>query len=287
MIQRESYNRFSPIFLERHKDILRQDLFHHVLAYLLFIEDSHDEHFRQKTILTLGLDYYHKAVNTGKKASQLDAIKLILQIPDSTYLADHYEDCYPLWLIQANLKERIENGSFRMVDKLGWTMLEMSKAYYSRYHEHRASLTETLRLTLGEKPLKSGDRRKNALAGDKSATKIFKKYKSVCHFIMAFEYMRRGECPIDEGRLSDEKTSFNIDTQEQVSRFLNLSAWFRRELRVLVRPNVKDPALFPESNLLSLPEWVTCDGVDILVKPHAQKLQEIEQDWGFTKERYL
>lgn len=276
MVYRESYSRFTPVFLERQQEVFRQDVFHHVLTYLLFTIDCRNEHLRQNAILTLGMDYYHSSRNKGESGPQLDAIKIILEIPDSTYLADHYEDSYPLWLIQRDLKARIEDNSFKMVDQLGWTMLKMSKAYYIRYRERRASLTEALRLTLGETPLKSGDGR--YIAGEKTFSRAFNKYRPVCHFIMAFEYMRRGERVLEdeEDPSSYDILDFSIDTADQVDRFLSLALWFRKELRELVRPNVKDPALFPESELIVLPEWINCKGVDISIKPHAKKLRELD-----------
>jgi hypothetical protein len=292
MIYRESYSRLSSEFLQKHRDVISHDVFHHVLAYLLFSADCRCkdgcrcEDFHQKAILSMGMAFYHKAQKEQASSLQLDVIKLILNLPDSTYLAEHYEECYPLWLINEELKARIKDNSFKMVDNLGWTMLEMSMAYYKRFRERRASLTEALRLTLGENPLKSGDKRKKYLAGDKTLSKTFNQYKPVCHFILAFEYMRRGERFIDEEDWSHENANFSIDTTDQIERFLSLSLWFRRELRELIRPNVKDPALFPESKLVSLPDWVTCDGIEIIVKPHAQKLREIERNWivGDTSE---
>ncbi|MBP6985365.1 MAG: hypothetical protein KBB83_02090 [Alphaproteobacteria bacterium] len=288
MIYRELYNRFSPEFLRQHHDVVIQDVFHHVQAYLLFStecrckENCRCEHFQQKAILSMSMAYYHKAQKEQASTEKLEAIKIIFNLPDTAYFADTYEDGYPLWLIQDELEERIKDNSIKIVDRLGWTMLKMSKAYYEKWRERRASLTEALRLILGEKPLKSGDKEKIYLAGAKNLSKTFGQYKSASHFIMALQYMRRGESVLAEEEVNDENVSITIDTPAQIERFLSLSLWFRQELRLLIRPNVKIPELFQESELVSLPDWICYAGIDIHIKPHQIKLQELESGAEFV-----
>lgn len=89
---------------------------------------------------------------------------------------------------------------------------------------------------------------------------MLNKYKSVVHFILALEHMRKEA----EGNMIHESTgAYHLDGYHQIDRFLGLSLWFRTELLKLVRPNVKDPELFHEHELLALPSWVGCEHISI------------------------
>src|SRR5471030_3339318 len=98
MIYRQSNENFSPTYLEKHHDIVLQDVFHHILAFLLYPHSGECDDMRQRVILSLSLDYYNKAKDEDH--DRIEAIKGLLQIPDDHIIRKRFSEAYPLWLIQ-------------------------------------------------------------------------------------------------------------------------------------------------------------------------------------------
>lgn len=121
-------------------------------------------------------------------------------------------------------------------------------------------------MILGNTPLKTQAKKleKEAhLCGEKAYGTKLNTYKSVCHFIAAFNLMEERE------------PSFSMPNPQQIKEFLNLSHWFREKLLSLQTPNIKDKSLFPEATLLPLPLWITPDEVHTPIDPFEDKLLEI------------
>src|SRR3990167_1436127 len=98
MIYRESFENFSEEYLEKYLDVVLQDLFHHMQAFLLYPYAEKSEDMRQRIILSLSLDYYNKA--NDEDPDRIEAIKVLFQIPDDHSIRKRFSEAYPLWLIQ-------------------------------------------------------------------------------------------------------------------------------------------------------------------------------------------
>lgn len=262
--------------MSEHRDVVLEDTWHHVQGYLLFplncaCQDCQCGYWRQKVILTLNMVFYHQLKLSNTPPEKLHAAKLILDLPDFSYLREHYSDSYPLWLIQKELKTRFEQKEFKIVDSLCWTMMQIAQANRPYGNELRTSITEAVRFILGDKPLKVGAQ--DYLCGEKAFGRMLNKYKSVIHFILALEHMRKEE---EDNKIYEREGAYLLHGSSQLDRFLSLSLWFRTELLKLVRPNVKDPELFHEHELLALPSWVGCEHISIPIHPLEQKVQEIK-----------
>ncbi len=203
----------------------------------------------------------------------IDAMKKIFNLPDDSYFKSHYEECYPLWLIKDELKKQEEQKHFRIVSRLCWILLRSSKSYTHLGFQPQASIKDAVDLIMGKMPLKSKNTimKMEHLCSEKVYGRMLKRYMSVCHFILAHEHMR-GEYA--GGWYGGE--AFSFTPNDQVARFLSLSHWFRAELRKPIRTNVKEPELFPERHLISLPEWVNPGDIDIPIPPIEEKVREID-----------
>lgn len=277
MIYRNSYSRFADSYIAEYRGVVLEDVWHHVQGHLLFplgctCKDCQCNHWRQQVILTLNMVYYHQLKGNHVPPEKLYGTKLILDLPDDSYLVEHYQDSYPLWLIHKELKMRFDNKDFKTVDTLCWTMMEIAQANRLYLSELRTSITEAVRFILGEKPLKVGAQ--DYLCGEKAFGRMLNKYKSVVHFILALEHMRKED--ERDSLIYEKAAAYPLDGPKQINRFLSLSLWFRKELLKLVRPNVKDPELFHEYELLTLPSWVTYEHISIPILPLEAKVQEIK-----------
>ena len=96
--------------------------------------------------------------------------------------------------------------------------------------------------------------------------------------MMALEFMR-GENMKNEGSqiLSYGQLGVVLESPDQISYFLSLSLWFRTQLLKLIRQHVKDTELFSESELMPLPSCIGSEQINIIIKPHEEKLREIER----------
>ena len=273
MIYRKSYNQLSQEFLQQNHDIVLQDVFHHIQAHLLFPLSFNCHENRQKAILSMNMGFYNKAIENQVEPDRINAIKKIFDLPDDSYFKSHYEDCYPLWLIKEELKEHEEQKHFRIVNRLCWTLLRSSKSHQHLGFQPQASIKDAVNLIMGKMPLKSKNNvmKMEHLCSEKVYGRMLKRYMSVCHFILAHEHMRGDYA---DGWYGGKALSFTPNNQ--IARFLSLSHWFRAELRKPIRTNVKEPELFPERHLISLPLWVNSGDIDIPIPPIEEKVREID-----------
>ncbi len=60
MIYRDTFSQFSPEFLQKHHDIVLQDVFHHIQAHLLLPLSFNSDENRQKAILSMNMGFYNR-----------------------------------------------------------------------------------------------------------------------------------------------------------------------------------------------------------------------------------
>ena len=281
MILRKEHENFSSLFLEAHQDIILQDMYHHIQAYLLHPphctcgDSCQCAEFRESIVLTLNLDFYNRMEASGCDAQILHAMRLLLQIPNDSSLTKKYTRAYPNWLIKEKLVKKEEKNHFKIVGRLVVTLIRLGMTYDMVLGESRASIKEAVDIILGDMPLKSkssNQEKESYLGGEKAYGKFFNMYKFICHFIAARELMKKETDPI------------GVNNPESIKRFLKLSYWFRKRLLWLYIPNVKDNILFTEETLMPLPKWVTSDGVVVSIEPFEEIIHrlnlEIERQVG-------
>lgn len=273
MIRWNQHKDFPPEVMARHHDFVLYDIYHHIKAFLLYppncsCEDACLCHeFRAKIVLTLNLSCYRKQREENETLETLYAKKLLLKIPEERFLAEGYEEGYPVWLIQREYHDRKREQHFKSVEELVWTMLRVAGSYALFFKQQRVSLTEAIERLTGKTPLKAKGRQQDDRCGEKAYATRFNAYKSVSHFIVAFGVMRKE---------SENQESLTLTTPDQIERFLKISHWFRKKLLPLETPNTKEKFLFPEKSLIPLPVWVNSDGLDILIEPFEDIVQEIQ-----------
>lgn len=274
------YQDFSS-FLEKHHDLVLYDVLHHIKAFILFPLNCSckpscfcDEQ-REKVVLTLNTDLYNQALQNKEDPELLYAMKVLWRIPDDRYFRERQGKAYPLWLIEQELERREDKYHFKMVSRIVWALLRLGKTYeVSIFGERQASMKEAIEKILGPIPLKSKVMRlkpNDYLGGEKAHEARFNEYKSVCHFIAAFEHIKK------EKKFQDQEASlFLLETPEHIEEFLSLSHWFRKELLSLETRNVKEKLFFSDNDLLPLPSWVNSDKVSLQIEPYQEKLKEIK-----------
>jgi hypothetical protein len=264
MIYRKSFENFSPAYLERYHDIVLYDVFHHIQAFLLYPHSGECEDLRQKIILELNLDYYNKAERDN--FDQLMVIKSLLEIPDDPSLRKQRREVYPLWLIRKDLKQK--DIQFKMVDRLGWSLLRLAKSNEVYFHDRNAGVYEAIDLILGHMPLKSKAnslKKDDHLGGQKKYVQYLNDYKPVCHFIMAFQHM------------GGDSDCFPQWTVEKIDQFLGLCLWFGCHLFEIERTNSKEALIFPEGILIRPPDWVDFGVLDLPIEPYEEKRLKYEK----------
>lgn len=269
----DRYKAFSPDFLAQHHDCLLYDAFHQIKAHLLYPLACgcktlcRCEALRDKIVLSLNTELHTRAEEQQESSDTLYAMRLLLKIPEDSFFKKHYGEAYPLWLIQERFHREETKKDFKIIGHLLWALFRLAKTYeLSIFREPRGSLTEAVKMILGNTPLKTQAKKleKEAhLCGEKAYGTKLNTYKSVCHFIAAFNLMEERE------------PSFSMPNPQQIKEFLNLSHWFREKLLSLQTPNIKDKSLFPEATLLPLPLWITPDEVHTPIDPFEDKLLEI------------
>jgi hypothetical protein len=123
---------------------------------------------------------------------------------------------------------------------------------------------------VGSTPLKAKSNKaanEPPLCGEKAYSIQLNAYKSICHFVAAYKYLE-GNDP-----------SFSLTQAEYIEKFLSLSHWIRAKLLILETPNVKERFMFPEKSLISLPEWISSDGIHLLIEPFGDKLQNLRSSY--------
>jgi len=263
------YKEFSPDFLARHHDLILYDVLHQVKALLLFPPNCHCmgdcgcDVLRAKVVLSLNLDLYNKAEEQQENPDTLHGMKFFFKIPDDHVLRRAYGQCYPLWLIQQEWHAK--ETSFKIVARLLETLLRLGRTYEaSFFREPRASVNEAVDLILGKTPLKSKvgkGNKESYLCGEKAYGACFNTYKSICHFVMAYQVVFKGYSP--------------LPPLDKIKEFLSFSMKIRQELLHLQTPNIKGKALFSEEILLSLPSWVAVNDIELPLDPFKDKLREL------------
>ena len=265
-----TYQEFSPSFLAQHHDYVLYDTFHHIQAFLLYPlncgckDNCICEGSRAKVVLSLNVDLYNKTLEKRENPELLHTMKLLLEIPDDSFFREHYAETYPLWLINDKLHQKETDNHFRIVARLVWTLLRIAATNEaSIYREPRASLNEAIEMILGKTPLKTKAKalkKEPYLCGEKGYSAHFNAYKSVCHFMASYQFLK-------------EEKLFSFDKPSQIQEFLSLSHWIREKLLSLQTPNIKAKSLFSEEVLCPLPPWVESDKVGIALQPYEDKLE--------------
>ncbi len=244
-----TYDHFSDDYLQKHREVVLIDVMHQIIAYILQPSFSENDSLRQDIVLSLNLHHLSYLEGEKRNPENISITKTILNIPNDSYFRDHWNQSYPLWMIEKDLSEKENQNHFKIVDRLIWTLLRLGRTYESVLGERRASLNEATEIIVGSTPASI---KPEHLCGEKAYTSYFKHYKSTCHFIAAFESMRK---------MDPSLTSLlEIKSVKQIEDFLNLSQKFRQELLSLQTPNIKNNTFFPEGALLPLPPYVKLKG---------------------------
>jgi|GEM_PF-1640988 len=269
----DKYQEFPPDFLNRYRDFVLYDVFHHIKAILLYplncgcSKDCACEAARAKIILSLNVDLYNQARIRQETSDHLHAMKYFFKIPDDGFFREHYGECYPIWLIDEKFSEKSALNHFQIVGRLVWTLLRLARTYeLSFYREHRASLTEAVSIILGKVPLKGKKAKQGKtvyLCGEKGYNAHFNTYKSVCHLIAAFQHME------------ENNSCFSLTDPQKIQEFFNLSRGIQQKLLLVETPNVKEKSLFSEESFLPLPPGIYSDDIPISIMPFKDKLKEI------------
>jgi hypothetical protein len=195
-------------------------------------------------------------------------MKIIFKIPDDSFFQDvitHKVIPYGLLINRLNQEDR--NKNFKIVEHLVWGLLRLARTYeISPLKGSRASINEAVEMIVGSTPLKTKVKKldqESPLCGEKAYGIQLNAYKSVCHFVAAYKYLE-GNDP-----------SFSLTQPEHIEKFLSLSHWLRAKLLTLETPNVKERFMFSGKSLISLPEWISSDDIQITIDPYEEKLQQI------------
>lgn len=273
MIWKE-YKEFSDPFLSKHYDLILHDTFHHIIPLLLYPLNCGCKDvcicadIRAKIALSLNTHLYIQALETKEDPDKLDAMKLILRIPDESFFKMDYVNSYPIWLIRERFLREDTQKNLAIVYQLIWTLIRLAKTYEtSLYGSNRGSIKEAISLLLGDMPLKAktNKARKDTLYGEKAYSTQFTIFKPVSHFVVALKFL-----DITDSHLS-------LINPNTIEMFLSIAHWVRERLLTLETPNIRDKSLFQEKTLLSLPSWVTSHDIKIHIDPFEQKLHEINE----------
>jgi hypothetical protein len=199
-------------------------------------------------------------------------MKSLWSIPEDHAFRELYPEAYPLWLIKKELKNREEKGHFEGVNLMVWTFLRLGQTYKVCLGIPEASLSESLEILVGPAPIKSKlSKLKKAeqLGGEKKYIQLFKRYKSVFHFIAALAVCKK------ENPEWDRNWSCVYPPHEPIERFLKVAHWFRKNLLLLERRNVKDRVFLKQEDLYPLPDWVQSEDINISIEPYKERVKAI------------
>jgi hypothetical protein len=232
MILWDRHKEFTSDFLTQHHDYVLFDLFHQVKAALLYPLNCSCQSgcecgkLREKIVLSLNVDAYNQAEARQEHPDRLYAIKMLFKIPDDTFFRKHCGEIYPMWLVQETLQKKEANNHFKIVERLVGVLLRLAQTYeISIFREPRASIKEAVELILGKTPLKVKARKQEQepyLCGEKGYSAQLNTYKTVCHFVAAFQLMGKGT------------SCFSLTCPDKIREFLTLSHWFRKKLLAIV-----------------------------------------------------
>lgn len=189
-----------------------------------------------------------------------------MQIPPDSYFRENWNQAYPLWLLEKEWSEKEVKKHFRIIERLVWSLLRLGATYHSCIGERRASLNEAIDVIVGNSPVKS-QQNPDYLCGEKAYASHFKHYKSVCHFIATFEYIKSED--------SQLQSLLQLTGTSCIERFLNLSTWFRRELLLLTTPNVKDNCFLKATELIELPEFLALKPTHLAIETIPEREEDL------------
>jgi hypothetical protein len=268
----EQYENCSSEFLNRHHHLVLHATWHRIQAFLLHpawcCETScHICGLREQIILSLNVDLYNGIEEQGESSDLLPHIAYLLKIPADSVFRKQHSKLYSLWNIRRDFERLETENHFRIVNRLVWGLLCLAKTYkVSPYGEFIASINETIPMIVGHNPLKAKHKtlqKADYLCGEKGYEKYFKKYRAVCHFIAALEFMKRRD------------SLFSLKNPDHIAMFLRISHWFREVILSLGTPNIREKSHFLSNPLLALPSWVDSNEVDIPINHSEDKLKEI------------
>ena len=107
------------------------------------------------------------------------------------------------------------------------------------------------------------------LRGEKAYRALFKRYKSVCHFIAALELCK------EEDPKWDSSWQGLYPPREKVQRFINIAHWFRKNLLLLDGRNVPGKIFLKGEDLCPLPEWIQFEEVDFPIETIYKKVEKL------------
>jgi len=272
---------FSSSFLAQHRDIILYDVLHQIIAFLLFPTNGSGniryryEELREKVILSLNVELYNRAEKEEKDQERLYTIRYILKIPEDKFFPKLSIESYPVWIIKEDFQKIDEGNYFRNIEKFVWALLrsDKTKEAYSSKKSYAITEKEKGAMNLGKSLLKTNVikfQRKDRLTHERTFEKHFETYKPFCHFIAAYECIKREK---------QQGWQFFLNQPNQIQRFLNISHWFRKNLLSLKTPGINEKVLFSEEDLVSLPLWAQGDEIDIPAEPFDNEIHEIDSSF--------
>jgi len=227
--------------------------------------------FRESAIISLNTKLFNKAEKENKDADFLRDIRFLLRIPEDHFYITLCVEGYPLWMIKKDFKKIDEENYFRNIERFVWTLLRFDKTHEALpFRESDTIMKEEPRdVNFEKKTLKTNViqfQKRGYLTDEKTFLEHFDTYKSVCHFIAAYEFMKRKK---------QQGWQFSLNKPNQIQRFLNISHWFRKKLLSLNISSNKVNISFSEEDLVSLPSWIQGNEIDIPVEPFDNKIHEM------------
>lgn len=271
------YEEFSAAFLDKHYELVLLNIFHHIMAFLLFPADCSCKErcfchgWRHKTILSLNTARYNRLCRVHEDSSFLHAIRALWSLPDEAAFRELYPTSYPLWAINNGLKKRETSGDFKIISQLVDTFLRLGQTYKVCMNTREVSFAEATD-KIGDLPVNTKAPHLNdlkALRGEKAYRALFNRYKSVCHFIAALEFCKK------EDPMWDSSWECLYPPREQVQRFITIAQWFRNSLLLLERRNVKGKVFLKGEALCPLPNWVQFQEIKLPIEPFKERVREI------------
>lgn len=271
------YEEFSPAFLDKHYELVLLNIFHHIMAFLLFPADCSCKErccchgWRHKIILSLNTARYNRLCFVHEDSKVLHAVKSLWNLPDDSTFRESFPNAYPLWAINSGLKSKEKSGDFKIISQLVWTFLRLGQTYKKCISTREVSFSEAVEI-IGDLPVNTKAPHLNQLKplrGAKAYRALFKRYTSVCHFIAALELCKK------EDPMWDSSWECLYPPREKVQRFINIAQWFRNNLLLLERRNVKGKVFLTEEELCPLPEWIQFQEVDFPIDIIQKKVEEL------------
>lgn len=270
----KSYEIFSSMFLENHHNTILYHVLHQIIAFLLFPfncsckTSCHCEEWREEVLLTLNVELYNKAKEAKADKDFIYDIRFLLRIPEDSYFRENCGKAYPLWLVKQDFEKFDKENYFRGIENFVWELLRFDginkegpfkKAY-------RVTKEKLIAKSLELKTNIIKFQKKDYLSEKESFEKHFNTYKSVCHFVAAYEFMKRER---------QQGWQFFLNQPDQIRRFLNIAFWFRSKLLSLKAPDAKEALLFSEDDLVPLSSWVQGDENDVPSEPYGNNVYKI------------